>query len=67
MNQDGNTRGGEGLRLACDQYYTLHREKSDVRAWLEMGESRYTMYENVGSKDFPGMLLNSNGPHFCDS
>ena len=64
VNQDGNTRGGEGLKLACDQYYTLHREKDAFGAWLEMEESRYTMYRNVGTEAVPGLLLDKHGPHF---
>jgi len=67
VNQDGNTRGGEGLKLACDQYYTLHREKSSEHAWLEMEESRYTLYQNVGIKDLPGVVLSKHGPHFQDA
>ena len=66
VNKDGNTRGGEGLKLACDQYYTLHREKGSKEAWLEMEESRYTLYKHVGSEDVPGLLLDRNGPHFKD-
>ena len=65
-NQDGNTRGGEGLRLACDQAYTLHREKDSQDAWLSMDESRYTLYEDVGSDAFPGLFMNKYGPHFTD-
>jgi len=67
VNQDGNTRGGEGLKLACDQYYTLHREKDQDGAWLEMEESRYTMYTNVGSELSPGLYLQKNGPYFEDA
>lgn len=67
VNQDGNTRGGEGLRLAADQYYTLHRDVDDSDAWLEMGESRYTLYQNVGSATVPGLILDPHGPHFRDA
>lgn len=66
VNQEGNTRGGEGLKLACDQYYTLHREKGEDVAWLEMEESRYTMYQNVGSDLSPGLRMHQHGPHFVD-
>lgn len=66
VNQDGNTRGGEGLKLACDVYFTLHREKDQEGAWLEMEESRYVLYANVGSEDSPGLILNKHGPHFED-
>lgn len=67
VNQDGNTRGGEGLKLACDQYFTLHREKDDHEAWMKMEESRYTVYRDVGSKNDPGLWMNKNGPHFEDN
>lgn len=67
VNQDGNTRGGEGLKLACDIYFTLHREKDDHRAWLDMEESRYVLYASVGSEMSPGLLLNKHGPFFEDA
>lgn len=67
VNQEGNTRGGEGLKLACDQYYTLHREKDDANAWMEMEESRYTIYQNVGTEDLPGLILSKHGPAFVDA
>ena len=66
LNQDGNVRGGEGLKLACDQYYALHREKDEAGAWLEMEESRYTLYQHVGSASVPGIWLHKIGPHFSD-
>ena len=64
VNQDGNARGGEGIRLACDQYYTLHREKNSDAAWLEMGESRYTKWASpdtrcikmLGTQWFPALF-----------
>lgn len=67
VNQDGNTRGGEGLKLACDQYYTLHREKDSQHSWLEMEESRYTIYQNVGSENVPGLIMSKHGPAFVDA
>jgi replicative DNA helicase len=67
LNQEGNTRGGEGLKLACDMYFALHREKDEDGAWLEMEESRYTMYTNVGSEHAPGLLLQKYGPYFEDA
>ena len=66
INQEGNTRGGEGLKLACDCYLTLHREKQSDRAWIEMEESRYTLYQNVGSEDEPALIFDGDGPHFRD-
>lgn len=64
VNQDGNTRGGEGLKLAVDVYFTLHREKDQDSGWLEMEESRYVLYANVGSEEHHGLILNKNGPFF---
>ena len=64
VNQTGNTRGGEGLKLASDMYFTLHREKDSPDAWLEMEESRYMLYRNAGSELYPGLVLDKHGPHF---
>jgi replicative DNA helicase len=64
VNQEGNTRGGEGLKLACDMYFTLHREKDQAGAWLEMEESRFTTYGNVGDEVEYGLWLHKRGPHF---
>lgn len=63
-NQDENTRGGEGLRLACDQMYRLVKEEetSDY-AWLEMTDTRYTGWMDIGSKNSPALKL-INGTHF---
>ncbi len=66
VNQTGNTRGGEGLKLASDMYFTLHREKGAQGAWLEMEETRYTLYTDVGSANHPGLWLSKTGPHFVD-
>jgi replicative DNA helicase len=66
VNQEGNTRGGEGLKLACDLYFTLHRDKGSDGGWLEMEESRYAPYCNVGGEDGPGLWLHHNGPFFDD-
>ena len=67
QNQDGNSRGGEGLRLACDVYFALNREKGCDGAWLDMQESRYLLYQNVGSAEVPGLWLNHHGPFFEDA
>ena len=33
INQEGNTRGGEGIRLAFDQVYQINREQGREEAW----------------------------------
>jgi len=70
INQEGNTRGGEGMRLAFDQVYHLQPlENGDVsqpHRWLEMMDTRYTGWMNVGSKDYAGYMLEEKGPYFSE-
>ncbi|MEZ5691179.1 MAG: DnaB-like helicase N-terminal domain-containing protein [Rickettsiales bacterium] len=64
-NQDGNTRGGEGLRLACDQLYRLTKAETDSPyAWLEMMETRYTRWQDVGSENNPALRIADGGTHY---
>lgn len=66
MNQTGSVRGGEGLLLAFDQAYELKRhDKTLPSAWLEMMETRYTPWKDVGDEYGAGLILDdSAGPHF---
>lgn len=67
LNQEGNTRGGEGLRLACDCYFTLNRDEQDpTHYWMEMQDSRYVPYRNIGAAPpgLPGLVMHPNGPWF---
>jgi replicative DNA helicase len=64
LNQEDNTRGGEGMLLAFDMVFSLRRPKFSEGAWLEMMESRYTPYMNIGCEKSPGLMLEMNGPHF---
>lgn len=64
-NQDDNTRGGEGLRLACDQCYRIGKENvGSAFAWMDMMETRYTGWQGVGSKDAPALNLSEKFTHF---
>jgi hypothetical protein len=64
-NQDENTRGGEGLRLACNQLYHISkRDVSTTDAWLEMMETRYTPWTGVGKEHYPSLRLSEKGTHF---
>jgi replicative DNA helicase len=68
LNQDDNTRGGEGIRLAFDQLYQLHRENvTQPEAWLEMLETRYTSWNNIGSNTLPGLYMREKGPYFDEA
>lgn len=65
INQTGNIRGGEGIRMACDQGYEIHSPDGDPSRsdrWLEMIETRYTQWMDVGTKESPALLINDNGP-----
>jgi len=66
LNQDHNTRGGEGMLLAFDLIFSLHRSQSSSEGWLEMKDSRYTPYRNIGSEIKPGLKLEPNGPFFSE-
>lgn len=65
INQEGNTRGGEGLRLACDQMYAIQRpDITQPAMWLEMMDTRYTSWMNIGSETDWKMELEPKGPWF---
>jgi len=66
LNQDHNTRGGEGMLLAFDLIFSLHRGQHSSEGWLEMKDSRYTPYRNIGSEIKPGLKLEPNGPFFSE-
>jgi replicative DNA helicase len=73
LNQEDNVRGGEGLKLAADQYYIIHRERNEATgewidsAWLTMEQTRYTLYQSVGTQSRPALWLDKRGPHFSDT
>lgn len=69
INQEGNTRGGEGIRLAFDQVYTLQAPGDDpgrTTRWLDMSDTRYTAWRSVGTENNPGFYLNEFGPYFTE-
>lgn len=68
MNQEGNTRGGEGVRLAFDQVYELRRQQDPAAgAWLEMMVTRYTKWRDIGSETTPALYLDQSvGPRFTE-
>ncbi len=66
LNQEGNARGGEGIKLACDAYMVLHREKGSDGAHVELEIVRYKEAEVWGSPTVPGLKMDPHGPHFRD-
>ena len=70
INQEGNTRGGEGLRLAFDQVYHMRAPNDDPSRsgrWLEMIDTRYTKWANIGSETAPGLTLEEKGLYFSEA
>lgn len=69
INQTGGIRGGEGIRLSCDQGYELHAPNGDASRsvrWLEMIETRYTAWMDIGDENSPPLTISENGPHIYD-
>ena len=64
INRDGQTRGSDGLRLACDWYGHMHpaEPNEDRDRWIEGLDSRYTMRTNVGSHGAPALYVDTVGP-----
>lgn len=75
INQDGNTRGSEGMRLAFDQVYQIHPvsgiggepDVSQPGRWLEMMDTRYTRWTNIGSAELPRLFLHERGVYFDET
>lgn len=65
INQDGNTRGGEGIRNACTMMFEAHRpDKTRPEVWFEMMETRNTDWCNIGSEEQPALMIDAKGPYF---
>ena len=65
INRQGETRGGDGLRMACDWYAHLHPSEMGIPAsdrWLEVLDSRYTLRRDLGTKDRPALTIDKIGP-----
>lgn len=70
INQEGNTRGGEGMRLAFDQVYKMNRiemvktDGIEIQSWFEMMDTRYTQWRDLGDEHNPVFRINSKGVFF---
>lgn len=68
INQEGNIRDGEAMRLAFDQVYQIHKSGEPVdgiqQYWMEQMDSRYTPWCNVGEDNAPALIMDKIGPHF---
>lgn len=72
LNRDGEVRGSDGLRMACDVLFMLGTtEVADpaggvqIEAWLDMDASRYTPYRSIGNDKQPAYILRKDiGPFY---
>lgn len=64
INRNGETRGSDGLRLACDWYGHMHpAEQAGPRdRWIEALDSRYTLLADVGGANEPALFVDTVGP-----
>ena len=70
INQEGNTRGGEGIRLAFDQVYVLRApDEMSGRSerWLEMSTRGTRNGGLSAARIIRAFTLNEFGPHFSDT
>lgn len=65
-NQEGNSRGGEGMRLAFDQVYSLCGEPESRDRWMEMRDTRYTKWLDVGTEENPALCIEEKGPYMAE-
>lgn len=65
LNREGAFRGGDGLQNAADMVLVINRKDPTLaEAWLQMTDTRYTTYRNIGSESKPGLRINGLGPYF---
>lgn len=74
LNQEDNTRGSEGIRLAYDLTLIMHKtehavteERKGYGRWLEMTDTRYTPFLDAGDDLEPAIYLNPQGVFFYDA
>lgn len=64
-NQDGNVRGGEGVKLNCDAFLRVNRLPGDKFGWIALEVCRYMPSPaTVGTRGDPGIELMDHGPWF---
>ena len=64
-NRDGKMRDGDGLANACDLCLEICRpdDYTSRDRWLEMRQSRYTRWRDVGDEKDPSYRITENGSH----
>lgn len=65
INQEDNIRWGEGMRLAFDQVYHLQKsEQQESMYFMEMMDTRYTPWMEIGTATAPIIQMQKSGPFF---
>jgi replicative DNA helicase len=64
-NREGQARFGDGLAMAADVCFDICRpdDTSSSDRWLEMRQTRYTAWNDVGSETQPSYRIAENGSH----
>jgi len=68
INREGHTRGGDGLKMACDLYLHMHIVPSvenmnkPTEIWMGMEKTRYTVTKDIGSEEQPAFFIDKRGP-----
>lgn len=67
INQEDNIRWGEGMRLAFDQVYHLQAsEPHPGYYFMDMMDTRYTPWLEIGTRDAPIIKMEKTGPYFTE-
>lgn len=68
LNREGEVRGSDGLRMACDMLIKLETDESDEGdkcAWLDVEATRYTAAVSIGCESSPSLVLDRHiGPYY---
>jgi replicative DNA helicase len=67
LNREGKVKDSDGAGAAFDQIYNIMGDpenREDASRWLEMVETRYTKWQNVGSDERPAFFINDKGLFF---
>lgn len=72
-NRQGETRGSDAPDMFADAVMQLETDedrmvdgKKTTVAWVKMKAIRYHRRRDIGTREAPRLMLNWNGPHFCE-
>ncbi|MGL4999505.1 MAG: DnaB-like helicase C-terminal domain-containing protein [Cetobacterium sp.] len=67
LNREGQLRGSDGIRNACDQLYTIGEASTHKsHRYMNLEASRYTQAMEVGSQTAPSFMFDKFSPFLLD-